>query len=254
MHGCIYIGINGFNWRLPLLPNWQHNSMICHNKYGLLSLWWTDSLILNMNPDENTKLEWKKNNNIIPTANRDLGLGQSLLLNNDESKLFVIGGADNTIFTYQKWFTMLDFEESNKKWRSLKDMNYCKYQCGSFYDGVNNKIYVGGGNGYTGTDYINSASQRREYYDMVKNEWYTLKNTKYKHERYPSVWIDDGDRNVLCIASISADCIEYLDLRMGDREGMIIKGEISENMKLVKGLFTANSIAKNGQEKSRLLR
>ena len=109
-------------------------------------------------------------------------------------------------------------------------MNYCKSQCGAFYDGVNNKIYVGGGNGFTGTDVTMSASQRREYYDMVKNKWYILKNTKYKHENYPSVWIDDDNLNVLCIASISADCIEYLDLRMDGKDGKIIKGKISRNI------------------------
>ena len=70
----------------------------------------------------------------------------------------------------------------------LNQMNGPHYQ--------NNKIYVGGGK--------NEATEI-EYYDINKNEWYSLSNTNYEHLINPI--------NIIYIASTWSTTFEKMDVR-----------------------------------------
>ena len=204
----------------------KNSSLIYHDKYGLLSIggvYQPSCYIMDMNIDGNHKnLKWKKTEGeILPrhSATRDLGYSHALLLNDDESKLFVIGGVDHQIVTQQKWLRMVDFDtDASKHWQKMANMNYCKADCGAFYDKVNHKIYVGGGNGWTGNDVTKGAEIRREYYDVHKNKWYQLPDTDYEHYMKACIWIEKDDPNLLYITSFGAGKVECIDLRMAPND------------------------------------
>eukprot|EP01084_Bolivina_argentea_P151824 264958_1 len=204
--------INAFNWRLPSLPNISHNSLIYHSRHGLISIGGekrNKCWILNVNED-NTHKQWNSDTNIIQNMiNRQCCLETTCILSNDELKLFVIGGMDIHVLSSQKSVSMFDFENNN--WRILANMNYCKAQSGAFYDSIGKRIYSGGGYGSTGPTIV-SAVNRMEFYDINKNRWYKLCDTVYTHAYNPLLWMDND--NILYIASIGTDFVEFIDLRM----------------------------------------
>ena len=113
------IAINIIEWRLPSNPFRNRNSLIYHPKYGLLSIDGDSSFILNLNAANNHKdLKWKQvktgnGDDILPAYNRrnEIGFDNTLLLNNDKSKLFVIGGF---VRGPQKWLKMVDFNHDDQ--------------------------------------------------------------------------------------------------------------------------------------------
>ena len=124
-------------------------------------------------------------------------------------------------------------------------MNYCKSECGAFYDEIGGKIYVGGGIGYTSNDTYTDAGYIREYYDIIKNKWYILPITRMAHRKRPCIWIDNDNRNLLYIASCFADYIECIDLRIDSNENskMISIQTSLANKTLCKDIFCTKFVA-----------
>lgn len=198
--------ISIFNWRLPSLPDIYENSLIYHRKYGLLSIGGRlqfktnkQNFILNVNDNKNNK-QWICDQHILSNSLHQI-VSTKCILNNDESKLFLVGGIKNDF----KWNALSMYDFNAIKWRKLRNMKQNRSWCGAFFDKIQNRIYVGGGQGLV---YANNSV---EYYDIYKNEWYSVCNTKYKHMNYPQIWING---NLFYIASTSSDFIECIDIRM----------------------------------------
>ena len=74
--------------------------------------------------------------------------------------------------------------------------------CGIYYDDTKEVVYVGGG-------YHSGRQQVVEYYEIMKDEWMKLPDTKEGHDMNPLIWIEDY--NILHIMSVSGNCIECID-------------------------------------------
>ena len=101
----------------------------------------------------------------------------------------------------------LDFENMDKGWKKLRNMNYGRWRAGICADDIHNIVYIAGGEG--------NSSQRIEKYDMVKNKWLNVANTKFAYFRHPLIWLDDVDPHIIHICSSKLDKrLETLDMRM----------------------------------------
>ena len=99
----------------------------------------------------------------------------------------------------------LDLETN--KWINVTSKKYEVVDSGIYYDDMKDLIYVGGGYQIG----ISQASKFVECYDVGKNVWNQLRNTNYGHDMNPLIWIENY--NLLHIMSVSANCMEYIDLR-----------------------------------------
>ena len=60
------------------------------------------------------------------------------------------------------------------------------------------------------------AEHNAEWYDFEKNQWFDdLPHIGYKVDYYPTMWLQT--RNVLFYACASADCLQWIDLRVNKR-------------------------------------
>ena len=59
--------------------------------------------------------------------------------------------------------------------------------------------------------FIYYAKQKVEYCPLDKNKWIALPQTNYSHNNTPKM--QKRDNYILYIASVTAECIEFIDLR-----------------------------------------
>ena len=228
-----------YHWKLPELPGYSFwkkgmadHSMIYHQKYGLLTIW-SSLNILSFKGDiyENQEVgrefkqrhireqwKWRCFKHI-----HGVGVGSVCTLLGD--KLFIAGGKDginghqrcsddryNYAAEHMKCVELLDFEERDEhglagKFTKLSDMKFGRWRAGIYHDKDRECIYVGGGDG--------NACQRIERYDIIKDKWMNVANTKYAYYHRPLVWVDNGDPDIIYMASKGmGERFEVLDLRM----------------------------------------
>ena len=218
----IYADIIAFDIQIPSLGE-GGSHFVFSQKYGLLSIGCFRDLnirYLSFDCDEDREYEdyyqndgkwrWKSfyNLKIIAGYYNNTKLCSSSMIIDNDTKLINIGGDD----TSYGWSTdsqrahLLNIE--TKQWGKLKNMKFRRCRCGIYYDdnSANKMLYVVGG------DYSSNTS---EYYDFIKNEWYKLPNTNCKHLNYPIIWKDDI--NLLYVASVSSNGLEYIDTRTNDK-------------------------------------
>lgn len=103
------------------------------------------------------------------------------------------------------------------EWMSLKNARFPRQKSGVWYDRSKENIYlIGGEDGY------GYSSNKCESYDVAKNIWNRLPSTNGKHGQFPVVWNEIG-KNLLCVASMTANCIECIDLRDSTQKWNILK-------------------------------
>ena len=162
--------------------------------------------------DENGMKDWKWNNLCDTESFPDVSFASCLSL--DEKLLYIIGGYHNngTDDGYTQRANLYDI--SCGEWKKMEDLKHERYAAGIYYD--DGTIYIGGGM----VPYMDKSSDfdSIEYYDLHKNKWYRdIPNTSLKHEDYPLIWKDGINNNVLCIASMAANGLECIDLRMKNK-------------------------------------
>ena len=190
-----------------LLHGTYQNATVYSNKHGLFSVGGKPSSkeleasnfkttagneVFNLQKRSNGKMEWKqmkkmKNEHYYPSA----------CMINDE-KLFVAAGFGSAGGVKRDTkIEMCDVETG--EWTQLTDCKLEKSGAGIFYDSIQDTVYLGGSN-YTSV----------ECYDLNKNKWSLLPECNLVHTCNPAIWKDD---NVLYIASIAANGMEFIDLR-----------------------------------------
>ena len=76
-----------------------------------------------------------------------------------------------------------------------------------WYDNMKQQVFIGGG-------YIKSSDPKIvQMYDLNKTAWHQLPDTWMKSSDGAIIWIDKFNNNLLFIASIYNDSLEYIDLR-----------------------------------------
>eukprot|EP00484_Ammonia_sp_Unknown_P000930 CAMPEP_0197021730 /NCGR_PEP_ID=MMETSP1384-20130603/2674_1 /TAXON_ID=29189 /ORGANISM="Ammonia sp." /LENGTH=832 /DNA_ID=CAMNT_0042449633 /DNA_START=85 /DNA_END=2583 /DNA_ORIENTATION=+ len=210
-----------FNWDLPRFPQQTDcNDVTYSQNYGLLSCggWefrydsnkfyrlsfdseqYFNQNVENLKGDDVNYEPWQWQ--IMPNMLYKRSW-PTILMMDKASKLLAIGGKGplNTV-------EMFDFNES--KWTMLGNINHARYNAGIFHDKhFSNRVYLGGGQ---------DALNKVEVYDMHKDEWYAdLPDTKRHHGSRPVLWIGDNG-NLLYIASVYSDSMEYIDLRISNQK------------------------------------
>ena len=199
--------ITAYNWELP---KFAAKTSYFYSLYSpltqcLYSIQSKHVRLLHFNNDaysnENQKdWSWTKLESTIP--NESSGPSAVMLKN---KKLFIIGSKEKVdIFD-------IDEEQWQTGGKRIK-RSYTSEVCGIYYDEPDDIIYAGGG-------YDNDADvalSSMEKYDIGKDKWMEIPNTNREHDMYPLIWLEDNN-NLLHIMSISANCIECIDLREGQK-------------------------------------
>eukprot|EP01084_Bolivina_argentea_P047217 86998_1 len=212
--------ITCFNWNLPNLPLQIYgNSFVYSNVYGLLSIGGiVDGVYLsqfynlsfdNINVCINNKWKW----HALPSMHFNRYLPSSIMISYD--KLIVIGGYNG----HNHFLGCVEcFDFNNKKWKLLNNIKYERNQCGIYYDNNINKLYIGGGKAD-----LFVIRKEIEYLDLSTNKWlHDIPNTNLDHNTYPQIWKDEHNKNILCIASVYNNCLEYIDLRLYNKAWNIL--------------------------------
>ena len=194
--------IEFMRFTLPDLPQatWGNNN-VYSNKYGLFSVGGQPSGngVFNLKNASDGKMEWNKLKNKMKNQH----YYPSVCMINDE-KLFVAAGDNNSNVSMDAIDSKVEIcNLENGEWSQLADCRIKRSIAGIFYDSIQDTVYLGGGNGNL---YYSSV----ECYDINKNVWSLLPNCNLKHEWSPAIW---KDGNILYIASIEANGMEYIDLR-----------------------------------------
>ena len=137
--------------------------------------------------------------------------GLSCCLFNDF--IFECGGTNNTSMDYFNTCSLYNF--NNNEWKSLKHMNTERGLCnpGIGYDYTKNRIIVSGGF---------ESSKLVEYYELNRDTWINMPNTKYDHAWKPCVFIQKS--GIIIIfgdgynRNISSSYVEMFDPRSNDNK------------------------------------
>eukprot|EP01083_Nonionella_stella_P161878 530749_1 len=143
-----------------------------------------------------------------------------------EDRLIYCGGG--SYFNTERKCEVYDFNTCN--WSSLNSMNIGRKRCGICFDGVTDKVFVGGGI----AEELSSLTSF-EYLDLKQNKWISLCSANDCHSYCPIIWIDDAHAQVIHIASSSSQVFERMDLRE-NKWNIYIDKEKYQNM------FGKNSI------------
>ena len=228
--------INGNKWELPSLPMKLSSNFLLYSEIRkeLWSIGGTfgeeiDSIyklsfddqeldLMDLSDDE----QWKWNKNItdwrvkLPTPMS--GVCAEIIDDNyDSNKLCVIGGEGDN----QNGDGLYILNINNNKWVKGKFKNNCCSDSGIYYDKLKELLYVAGG--YCLNEGI--ASKSVECYDIEKNIWTELANTNKGHDMKPLIW---NNNSLLFIASISANCVEYIDLRENNKGWIVKENNLSD--------------------------
>ena len=185
---------------LPDLPKagWGNNT-VYSNQYGLFSVGGKlGKHVFNLQTQSDGKMKWEQLKNEMKNEH----YYPSVCMINDE-KLFVAAGDNNANVDKAAIDSKIEIcDLSTDEWSQLADCTIKRCIAGIFYDSMQDAVYLGGGDG-------NNESSV-ECYDINKNVWSLLPNCHFKHEWNPAIWKDD---NILYIASVEANGMEFIDLR-----------------------------------------
>ena len=230
----------------PLTMKHQHyaglypirgNDIVFSNKYGLISVGGDQpNAIYNLsfqsinydelfNNDNNYQLYGAWQWNRVGNLRKGRRWTSSVLINhngNDE-KLFVVGGYDSNNHNRMRGsFEIINFvttDSIDHEYSHCHNINVPRAEAGICYDKHSENIYIGGGtNPYYGDfEYWRDAECSMECYNLTKMKSYSkYPDTKYKHKCYPLLWKDEA-ANILNIASIKNEYIEWIDLRLHNK-------------------------------------
>ena len=209
---------------LPNLPQATYaNTTVYSKKYGLFSVGGiplgNEVFNLQKRSDaENVtwnKLKKMKNEHYYPSV---------CIMN--EKQLFVATGYGTHNFDSWNKSTKIEmYSLENEEWSQLKDCKIKRAGSGIFYDTMQETVYLGGGDAF----YDNFV----EYYNIHKNKWSLLDKCKLKHSWNPVIWKDD-DQNILYIASIASNGMEFIDLRESNAMWTIKYGPCKSTEKRLK--------------------
>ena len=120
-----------------------------------------------------------------------------------KDSLVVIGGRNH----WRSQSVVERYDYAQDQWQYLKQCHFPRFKAGICFDGQSESIFIGGGYG---------AEKKVEQFDVTKNEWLQLADTRRAHADHPVLWKDGSN---LFIASVESDTVEALDLRMkGQRQ------------------------------------
>ena len=193
------------------------NNLIFDEHIGLISIGGgpsryptsTNLLLLPWKDEKLPKWNWKH----LPSLSFPRGLSASVMLENN--KFMVISGISGT-YGYGAYHSQNSVEiyDLNLKHSKLTSgLNRARFCAGVCYDDNKKRVYLGGGVcGYNGND-----NHYVESYDTEKDKWYaSIPKTLKPHKTFPIVWTqNDGD--LLFIASLDSEVVEFLDLRVYGR-------------------------------------
>ena len=188
--------------KLPNLPGptWGNNTAYS-NQYGLFSVGGqtAGNEVFNLTTQNDGTLMWNKLKNDMQNRH----YYPSVCTVNDD-KLFVAAGDNSPTVNDEDMDSKIEMcDLKTQKWIQLADCTIKRSIAGIFYDSIQQTVYLGGGN---------NKSRTIECYDMNKNKWRLLPECNLKHRWNPAIWKDDM-KDLLCIASIEANAMEYIDLR-----------------------------------------
>ena len=200
-------------------------------KHGLIAVgdWTTNRqsglnvLKFGINNDDEWKWEEMKMDTVRPSPSATMM---------DDDKLICCGGLNQE--------TLCDFYDFKlKKWSKLNNLKEQMLNSGICTDGnlfnKKERIYAGGGS---------RSPQKVQYYDIKKNEWYSLPDANGTHKYHPILWIKDI--NILNIASAWDNVMERIDLRE-NKWNVYVKNNIDKTFKNIFG-----TIVPHQNEKVRL--
>ena len=199
--------IHAYNWELPeLLENsfyatfpvfsTQTSELYAVHKNKIWTLSFNNDAYLNQTKEWN----WEQLD-IEPYCDQP----SAAMIRN--KRLFIIPGDD----TKPKQMGIYDFNYNT--WIKGQNRIYGSQFCGIYYNEIDDIVYVGGG--YQDEQDIERALPYMEYYDLEQDIWAKLPDANKEHDMYPLIWMQDNQ--LLHMMSISSNCIEFIDLREGNR-------------------------------------
>ena len=199
---------------LPLCPEGIWGMNVVYSKiYGLFIInSFQRDKIYNLPFSIEDEQDWKWEH--VATMKNNKYYTNSIVLN--DHKLFICTGRANG-FNY-KTVDILNLKGGNYVFEAVKDMHLARQSPGIYNHKEMNQIFVGGGSG----------SADVEYYDLHKQEWYLLgTQTIGTYKRYPILWTDNNDYNILSIAGgDSRGFMESMDLREGKKWKIVKSGDL----------------------------
>lgn len=231
---------SAFQCTLPISPyRSSNNSILYDNEHGLIVFngWKPDLSHLSFRSRQQNEWKWQS----FGTQLRYYGLyrkkGACVMIKTDDNtkKLFVCGGHDISASD------MYNFE--GKQWSSTAK-HFKTESAGICYNRIKQNIFVGGGNVYR--DYYRKHCQVRSY-DLMKDKWYPLPDTRLKHPNRPIMRHDRYNHNLLYIGSTYGNDLEYIDLRMNVKRWKVIStqkyGHDNQALSDIFGLYDFGSKA-----------
>ena len=181
---------------ITIFRKFTATNLIYSAKYGIIRIGGYHQSAISHLQFNNDDIKWKE----IMKMGRSRGLSSAVMIN--ENKIFCCGGY---VGAYKNFTEIFDLE--NKKEIKLKQMTHKRCRVGIYKDEhEENKIYIGGGKiAYS------KGSNKFEYYDLNKNNWFNLGDTNGTHGCNPIIWKDDP--NIINIASVWSKQFEKMDLR-----------------------------------------
>ena len=187
-------------WSLPDLPQSIYaNSVIYSDRYGLFSIGGKDRV-------NNYYYNAGKIRNVYNLNLNGIELGANnwkweeykpLLGPSSDSAAAMIDG-DTKLINIDQNVRMYSFDKN--EWIQVNPCKDSTYGPGICYEQFTERIYITG------------WRKKFSYFDINKNVWYVLPKTTKDHGYKPLVW--KLNRYLLYIASMKADCVEFIDVRM----------------------------------------
>eukprot|EP01083_Nonionella_stella_P027183 74813_1 len=208
----------GFEICLPPLPRSQTYcaQTVYSSRYGLITNCRDNAFLFDINKYVcDMKEEWKR----LSPMNHRRNWASSLCVIDDDRKLFICSGDGAMTKSVEI------YDIARDEWRSMADMNDSfLMQSGIYYDYLQERVIVGGG--YKTEQMITS-------YDIGKDVWIDLPNTRFPHSEYPSIWCNKFVmNNVLYIAGNSRNdlgVLEFVDLRDANKKWNLAPNEMQLN-------------------------
>ena len=178
-------------WKLPSFKKPSFGQYLTFSKkYGLISIgdWEQNNNLMVLKFDDYYKMKWQNKN--INWSKRRYYVPSAMIT---DDKLICCGG-DN----YYNNADIYDFITN----KMIEQRRFS----GIFVDQyIKQRVYVCGGE---------QAPKKVEYYDAMKNEWILICDTNGQHQKWPIIWNDFNNPNIINIASIqNCKLFERNDIR-----------------------------------------